>query len=61
MKKKRSLFEELVEGFDAIQKEREGKITLRRVAVDKALVPSRMKDSERTNPGFSDEPGDKSV
>ena len=36
---KRNLFSELVEGFDALKAEREGKITLRRHAVESKPAP----------------------
>ena len=35
---KRDIFSELVEGFDALKSEREGKITLRQVALDSKPV-----------------------
>ncbi|OZB17288.1 MAG: transcriptional regulator, partial [Marinobacter sp. 34-60-7] len=36
--KKRNLFDELVEGFDALDREREGKMTLRRHKVEENPV-----------------------
>ena len=36
---KRNVFAELVEGFDALKAEREGKITLRQHAVESKPVP----------------------
>jgi putative transcriptional regulator len=38
MKQKRKLFDELMEGVDAMQKQREGKITLRSHEVDADLI-----------------------
>lgn len=37
---KRNVFAELSEGFDALKAEREGKVTLRRHAVQKKAPPS---------------------
>ena len=36
---KRNLFEELIEGFDAMEAERKGKLTLRQHVVEKQPVP----------------------
>jgi putative transcriptional regulator len=38
--KKRNLFDELVEGFDSLEKERKGKITLRRHKIEAKPVES---------------------
>jgi putative transcriptional regulator len=37
--KKRNLFDELMEGLDALQAEREGKITLKRVSLQQFVTP----------------------
>ena len=39
MTKKRDIFAELVEGFDALEKQREGKLTLRTFKVDSKPAP----------------------
>lgn len=39
MKKKRDVFSEIVEGFDALAAERQGKLTLRQVQVESRPVP----------------------
>ncbi len=39
MKKKRDVFSEIVEGFDALAAERQGKLTLRQVQVESKPVP----------------------
>lgn len=39
MKKKRDVFSEIVEGFDALEAERKGKLTLRQVQVESKPVP----------------------
>jgi len=39
-KKKRDIFGELTEGFDALKKEREGKVTLRTFKVDAKPAPA---------------------
>ncbi len=44
MKKRRNLFSELQEGFTALQAEREGKLTLRRVSLAAGLPASDMRD-----------------
>lgn len=40
MMKKRNLFDELMEGVDALKAEREGKITLKRVQLEHYAAPS---------------------
>jgi putative transcriptional regulator len=40
MNKKRDIFAELVEGFDALEKQREGKVTLRTFKVQAKPAPS---------------------
>jgi putative transcriptional regulator len=45
---KRNLFDELQEGFNALQSEREGKITLRQHVVEKKPVPTITPDELMT-------------
>jgi putative transcriptional regulator len=45
--KKRNLFDELVEGFEALSNEREGKVTLRRTTVDEGPPVSITADEIR--------------
>jgi putative transcriptional regulator len=52
---KRNIFSELVEGFDALQSEREGKLTLRQVKVEPkpvlVLGPQEVRTLENREPG----------
>ena len=41
--RKRDIFAELTEGFDALQKEREGKLSLRTFKATSKPVPNRMR------------------
>ncbi len=47
MKKRRNLFSELQEGFSALQAEREGKLTLKRVSLEAMAVPEVEPDELR--------------
>lgn len=51
--KKRNLFDELMEGVEALQREREGKVTLKRVQLEAmpepVIAPEEIRDLRETN------------